>query len=265
MVQAPIFHVNGDDPEAVLFVSQLAVDYRQTFNKDVVIDLVCYRRRGHNEADEPSGTQPLMYQKIKSQRSTRDLYAETLIAENVVDKAGDNGLIDSYRTALESGEHVAKSLIHEPNEKLFVDWTPYLGHDNDCPSDTRIDLKAMQELAAKVNHVPEGFPIQKQVAKIYEDRHKMAAGGTPINWGFAEVLAYASIVDAGQSVRLTGQDVGRGTFSHRHAVLHNQSDASVHVPLQHIDEEQPSFTIHDSLLSEEAVLAFEYGLSLIHI
>lgn len=259
MVQAPIFHVNGDDPEAVLFVSQLAVDYRQTFNKDVVIDLVCYRRRGHNEADEPSGTQPLMYQKIKNQRTTRDLYADKLIAENVVDKAGDDELIDNYRTALESGEHVAKSLIHEPNEKLFVDWTPYLGHDSDCPCDTRIELKAMQELAARVNHVPEGFPIQRQVAKIYEDRHKMAAGATPINWGFAELLAYGSLVDSGHAVRLTGQDVGRGTFSHRHAVLHNQSDASVHIPLQHVAEDQPSFTIHDSLLSEEAVLAFEYG------
>ncbi len=259
MVQAPIFHVNGDDPEAVLFVSQMAVDYRQQFHKDVVIDLVCYRRRGHNEADEPSGTQPLMYQKIKKQTTTRDLYTAKLIAEGLLNKEQDTQAIDNYRKMLESGAHVAKSLIHEPNEKLFVDWTPYLGHDTDCPSDTSIDLKKLQNIAARVNHVPEGFPIQRQVSKIYEDRHKMAAGATPINWGFAELLAYGSLLEEGHPVRLTGQDVGRGTFSHRHAVLHNQKDASVFVPLQNISEIQPQFTIHDSLLSEEAVLAFEYG------
>jgi 2-oxoglutarate dehydrogenase E1 component len=259
MVQAPIFHVNGDDPEAVLFVSQMAVDYRQQFNKDVVIDLICYRRRGHNEADEPSGTQPLMYKQIKKQRTTRDLYADKLIAEAVVSKELDDELIESYRKAVESGAHVAKSLIHEPNEKLFVDWAPYLGHDWDCPSDTSIDLKQLQELAARVNAIPEGFPIQRQVGKIYEDRHKMAAGAAPINWGFAETLAYGSIIEAGNPVRLTGQDVGRGTFSHRHAVLHSQNDGAVHVPLQHLAEDQPAFSIYDSLLSEEAVLAFEYG------
>ncbi len=259
MVQAPIFHVNGDDPEAVLFVSQMAVDYRQQFNKDVVIDLTCYRRRGHNEADEPSGTQPLMYKQIKKQRTTRDLYAEKLIAEGYLSKEQDEEVIDGYRKAVECGEHVAKSLIHEPNEKLFVDWAPYLGHDADYPCDTSIDLKHLQNLANKLNHIPEGFPLQRQVAKIYEDRHKMTAGATPINWGFAETLAYATLIDAGHAVRLTGQDVGRGTFSHRHAVLHNQNDASTYVPLQNINEEQPQFTIHDSLLSEEAVLAFEYG------
>ncbi|MCP3906974.1 MAG: 2-oxoglutarate dehydrogenase E1 component [Oceanicoccus sp.] len=259
MVQAPIFHVNADDPEAVLFVSQMAVDYRQQFNKDIVIDLVCYRRRGHNEADEPSGTQPLMYQQIKKQRTTRDLYADKLIAQSLITKDYDTEVIESYRRALESGEHVAKSLVHEPNEKLFVDWNPYLGHDWDCPCDTRIDLKKLQEVAAKINAIPEGFPIQRQVGKIYEDRHKMAAGATPINWGFAETLAYGTLLDAGNPIRLTGQDVGRGTFSHRHAVLHSQNDASIHVPLQHIAEDQPTFTIHDSLLSEEAVLAFEYG------
>ena len=259
MVQAPIFHVNGDDPEAVLFVSQMAVDFRQQFKKDVVLDLVCYRRRGHNEADEPSGTQPLMYQKIRTQRSTRDLYADKLIAENIIDKAYDDEQIQQYRQALESGTHVAKSLIHEPNEKLFVDWSPYLGHDWDCPCDTSLDLKELQHVAQRINAIPEGFPVQKQVAKVYEDRRKMAAGGLPINWGFAETLAYGSLLNSGHAIRITGQDVGRGTFSHRHAVLHNQSDASVHIPLKHVTEKQPSFDIYDSLLSEEAVLAFEYG------
>ena len=259
MVQAPIFHVNADDPEAVLFVSQMAVDYRQQFKKDIVIDLICYRRRGHNEADEPSGTQPLMYQKIKVQRTARDLYADKLIAENVLSKEDDDEGIANYRKMLENGEHMVKSLVHEPDAKMFIDWTPYLGHDYDCPCDTSIDLKVLQETAGRVNHVPEGFPIQRQVSKIYEDRRKMAAGALPINWGFAEVLAYGTLIDAGNPIRLTGQDVGRGTFSHRHAVLHNQSDASVHVPLQQMASGQPAFTIHDSLLSEEAVLAFEYG------
>lgn len=259
MVQAPIFHVNADDPEAVLFVSEMAVDYRQQFKKDVVIDLVCYRRRGHNEADEPSGTQPLMYQKIKAQRTARDLYADKLVAQGVITKAQDVEAIESYRSALESGEHVALSLVHEPDESMFVDWNPYLGHDWDTPGDTTIDLKKMQEIAGRMNHVPDGFPLQRQVAKIYEDRRRMAGGAMPINWGFAEILAYATLLDDGYPVRLTGQDVGRGTFSHRHAVLHNQKDASTLVPLEHISDGQSSMTIHDSFLSEEAVLAFEYG------
>lgn len=260
MVQAPVFHVNADDPEAVLFVSELAVDFRQTFHKDVVIDLVCYRRRGHNEADEPSGTQPLMYQKIRKQRTTRDLYADALIAEGVITKEQDDQAMSEYRAALENGEHVVKSLVHESNEELFVDWTPYLGHDWDtCSADTRIDAKKLKDVAGRMNHVPDNFPIQKQVAKIYEDRAKMTAGAMPINWGFAETLAYASLLDAGHPVRITGQDVGRGTFSHRHVVLHNQNDASVYVPLQNLEINQPRFTIHDSFLSEEAVLAFEYG------
>lgn len=259
MVQAPIFHVNGDDPEAVLFVSQLATDFRQEFKKDVVIDLVCYRRRGHNEADEPSGTQPMMYAKIKSQTTTRDIYAAKLIQEKLLTKEQDDQFINEYRSVLESGQHVVKSLVHEPDSKMFVDWTPYLGHEWDCPADTTMDLKDLQELAGRVNLVPEGFPIQRQVAKIYDDRRKMLAGAMPINWGFAETLAYGSLVDNGYPVRLTGQDVGRGTFSHRHAVLHNQKDASAYVPLKNLSEDQADFTIFDSFLSEEAVLAFEYG------
>ncbi|WP_026244470.1 2-oxoglutarate dehydrogenase E1 component [Dasania marina] len=259
MVQAPIFHVNGDDPEAVLFVSQIATDFRQEFKKDVVVDLVCYRRRGHNEADEPSGTQPLMYKLIKKQRTTRDLYSDRLITEGVLSKELDEQLMNEYRSSLESGQHVVKSLVHEPDKELFVDWSPYIGHDWDCPADTTIDLKQLQEIAVRVNTVPEGFPVQRQVSKIYEDRRKMLAGALPINWGFAETLAYGTLLEAGYPVRLTGQDVGRGTFSHRHAVLHNQNDGSAYVPLKNLAEDQPEFTIFDSLLSEEAVLAFEYG------
>jgi 2-oxoglutarate dehydrogenase E1 component len=261
MVQAPILHVNGDDPEAVMFVTQLAVDYRNEFKKDVVIDLVCYRRRGHNEADEPSATQPLMYKVIKSLKTTRTLYAAELEDKGVADAAAIKQMEEDYRNALEDGKHVVKSLVTEPNEKMFVDWSPYLGHDNDVQASTKVDIKRLQELANQLQEVPEGFQVQRQVNKILEDRRKMAAGALPINWGFAETMAYGTLLDEGYPIRLTGQDVGRGTFSHRHAVLHNQKDGSSYCSLQNLSDDQPTYTIHDSLLSEEAVLGFEYGYS----
>ncbi|MCF5132812.1 2-oxoglutarate dehydrogenase E1 component, partial [Pseudomonas sp. PA-6-4F] len=261
MIQAPILHVNGDDPEAVLFVTQLAVDYRMQFKRDVVIDLVCYRRRGHNEADEPSGTQPLMYQQITKQRTTRELYAESLTKAGVVDDARVQAKVDEYRNALDNGLHVVKSLVKEPNKELFVDWRPYLGHTWTARHDTSFDLKTLQELSAKLLEIPEGFVVQRQVAKIYEDRQKMQAGGLPINWGYAETMAYATLAFEGHPIRMTGQDIGRGTFSHRHAVLHNQKDAGTYIPLQNLYEGQPRFDLYDSFLSEEAVLAFEYGYS----
>ncbi|MEZ5573313.1 MAG: 2-oxoglutarate dehydrogenase E1 component [Halioglobus sp.] len=259
MVQAPIFHVNADDPEAVFFVTQLAVDYRTEFKKDVVIDLVCYRRRGHNEADEPSVTQPLMYKKIAKHKTTQELYAEKLVNEGLIDEAEVQGLIDRYREALDRGAPLVSSLVSEPNKTLFVDWSPYLGHDWTMECDTRMEMQSLQALAHNTNVAPDSFPLQRQVSKILEDRRKMAAGAMPLNWGFAENLAYASLLEEGYPVRLTGQDVGRGTFSHRHAVLHNQKDGSAYIPLQHISDHQAKFVIHDSLLSEEAVLAFEYG------
>lgn len=261
MIQAPILHVNGDDPEAVLFVTQLAIDYRMQFKRDVVIDLVCYRRRGHNEADEPSGTQPLMYQQITKQRTTRELYADSLITAGVVDDARVQAKIDEYRNALDNGLHVVKSLVKEPNKELFVDWRPYLGHAWTARHDTSFDLKTLQELSAKLLEIPDGFVVQRQVAKIYEDRQKMQAGGLPINWGYAETMAYATLAFEGHPIRMTGQDIGRGTFSHRHAVLHNQKDAGTYIPLQNLYEGQPRFDLYDSFLSEEAVLAFEYGYS----
>ncbi|SEI72967.1 2-oxoglutarate dehydrogenase E1 component [Pseudomonas sp. NFR16] len=261
MIQAPILHVNGDDPEAVMFVTQLAIDYRMQFKRDVVIDLVCYRRRGHNEADEPSGTQPLMYQQISKQRTTRELYADALAAAGVLDAAAAQAKVDEYRNALDNGMHVVKSLVKEPNKELFVDWRPYLGHAWTARHDTRFDLKTLQELSAKLMELPEGFVVQRQVQKIYEDRQKMQAGGLPINWGYAETMAYATLAFEGHPVRITGQDVGRGTFSHRHAVLHNQKDATTYVPLQNLYAGQPRFDLYDSFLSEEAVLAFEYGYS----
>ncbi|KPX10809.1 2-oxoglutarate dehydrogenase E1 component [Pseudomonas savastanoi] len=261
MIQAPILHVNGDDPEAVMFVTQLAIDYRMQFKRDIVIDLVCYRRRGHNEADEPSGTQPLMYQQITKQRTTRELYAEHLIKTGILDEARVQAKVDDYRSALDNGLHVVKSLVKEPNKELFVDWRPYLGHAWTARHDTRFDLKTLQELSAKLMELPEGFVVQRQVQKIYEDRQKMQAGGLPINWGYAETMAYATLAFEGHPIRMTGQDIGRGTFSHRHAVLHNQKDAGTYIPLQNLYSGQPRFDLYDSFLSEEAVLAFEYGYS----
>ncbi|CAM3601036.1 2-oxoglutarate dehydrogenase E1 component [Pseudomonas wadenswilerensis] len=261
MIQAPILHVNGDDPEAVLFVTQLAVDYRMQFKRDVVIDLVCYRRRGHNEADEPNGTQPLMYQQIAKQRTTRELYADALTQSGRLDAERVQAKVDEYRNALDNGLHVVKSLVKEPNKELFVDWRPYLGHAWTARHDTRFDLKTLQELSAKLLELPEGFVVQRQVSKIYEDRQKMQAGGLPINWGYAETMAYATLAFEGHPIRMTGQDIGRGTFSHRHAVLHNQKDASTYIPLQNLYKGQPRFDLYDSFLSEEAVLAFEYGYS----
>ena len=261
IVGAPILHVNGDDPEAVYFATKLALDYRMEFHKDVVVDLVCYRRRGHNEADEPSATQPMMYSKIKSHTTTRDLYAQSLFSEGVLSKEDDKTLVESYRDALDTGEHVVKSLVKEPNKELFVDWTPYLGHEWTARHDTRVAVSTLQELGQKLCNIPEGFVMQRQVGKIVEDRLKMAAGALPINWGFAELLAYATLSMEGSEVRITGQDVGRGTFSHRHAVLHNQKDGTTLVNLARLADDQPRFQIWDSLLSEEAVLAFEYGYS----
>lgn len=258
MVRAPIVHVNGDDPEACLFAIRLAVDYRMQFKKDVVVDLVCYRRRGHNEAEEPKKTQPLMYQRIDVHPTTRALYAGGLFGEGVIDRATLDRMVDDYRAALEAGEHVALALVQEPDSSLFVDWMPYLGHDRDAPGDTRIELSTIRELAGRLNTVPEGFALHRQVQKILDDRKRMAAGAMLINWGFAETMAYATLVTEGFDVRLTGQDVGVGTFSHRHASLYNQKDGRRIVPLNLLANDA-TFDVYDSLLSEEGVLAFEYG------
>jgi 2-oxoglutarate dehydrogenase E1 component len=259
MVQAPILHVNGDNPDAVMFAAMLAIDYRYEFGKDIVIDLVCYRRRGHNETDEPSATQPQMYEIIRKHPTTKTLYADKLVSEGVLSRAEADKLSDDYRASLDRGEFVVHNLVREPDTSLFVNWDPYLDHDWRMPADTSIDLKKLQAVAAKTCAVPDGIQVQRQVAKIYDDRRKMAGGALPLNWGMAELLAYATLLDEGYPVRLTGQDVGRGTFSHRHAVVHNQKDGKTYLPLKALSEDQERFDIYDSVLSEEAVLAFEYG------
>jgi len=259
MVGAPVFHVNGDDPEAVLFVTELAMDYRNEFKQDVVIDLVCYRRRGHNETDEPSSTQPMMYAAIRSHKTTRTLYSEKLVQEGVVSQEESDQITDVYRASLDRGDHVVSGLVSEPDASLFVDWSPYIGHDWTEYADTGYPIKELQELGQKFCDIPDGVRVQRQVSKIYDDRRKMVGGALPINWGMAEIFAYATLLKQGHRIRFTGQDCRRGTFSHRHAVISSQNDGSTYYPLSNLFEGQPDCDIYDSLLSEEAVLAFEYG------
>lgn len=258
MIEAPIFHVNADDPEAVVCVARLALDYRMAFNKNVVIDLVCYRRHGHNEADEPSGTQPLMYQKIRQLPATRERYATQLLAEGTLDQAIADQMLKDYYSALDKGDPVIQLLNSTPGE-LTVNWKRYLDQSWDVKADTTHDLKKLQGLASKMLSIPKSFNLQTQVEKLFESRLKMNAGESPIDWGFAENLAYASLLNAGHDVRLVGQDSGRGTFAHRHAALHDQKTDERYIPLQHLTDKQGRFTVIDSILSEEAVLAFEYG------
>ena len=259
MVDTPIFHVNGDDPEAAIFVTRLALDYRMAFNKDVVIDLVCYRRHGHNEADEPSVTQPLMYQAIRALETTRTLYAGKLLKEGVITEEDDRTLVSTYRASLESGSIVVEDFLHDVQGDSMVDWTPFLGRSWQEATETGMELTSLQQLAIESLNIPDGFELHPRAEKIVSDRRKMASGDLPLDWGMAEILAYASLLKDNFGVRISGQDSGRGTFSHRHAALHDRSGGGVHRPLQHLFEEQPRFRIIDSLLSEEAVLAFEYG------
>lgn len=261
MVQAPVFHVNGDDPEAVVFVSQLALDYRMEFKKDVVIDIVCYRRRGHNEGDEPAITQPIMYETIRKHPTALASYAKKIIAEGALPEDDYEPRLLAYRDALDEGKAVAWDFLTEPDTSMHVDWRPYLGHKWDIPSDTTFDMKRFKELTDILQELPDGFVMQKQVAKIMDDRKKMGAGAMAINWGFGEIMAYATLLDEGYSIRLTGQDVRRGTFSHRHAILHDQKTGNGYMPLVQLEQEDNKLYIYDSLLSEEAVLGFEYGYS----
>ncbi|MBW3694460.1 2-oxoglutarate dehydrogenase E1 component [Vibrio sp. T187] len=257
MVQAPIFHVNADDPEAVAFVARLALDYRNTFGRDVVIDLVCYRRHGHNEADEPNATQPLMYQKIKKHPTPRKLYADVLIDRGEFDIETATQLVNEYRDALDHGEVVVKEW--RPMALHSVDWAPYLGHDWNIEWDNEVELERLKDLGTKLCQYPDSHKLQSRVNKLYNDRISMINGEKQIDWGMAETLAYATLVDDGKRIRISGQDSGRGTFFHRHSVLHNQTDASTYVPLANIHDKQGPFQVFDSVLSEEAVLAFEYG------
>ena len=261
MIEAPILHVNADDPEAVIFVTRFALRYRQTFRKDIVIDLVCYRRLGHNEADEPAATQPLMYRAIRQHAPVRKLYAERLAAAGVLTLAEADQLAEQYRQALDEGRHQVHPSLGMIGNKYTVDWSLYQGGDVRESAATAVAAPKLAALGRRILQYPDGFTLHPRVAQIVINRSKMLKGTLPLDWGCAETLAYASLLDDGFAVRISGQDCGRGTFFHRHAVLHDQNSDNTYIPLQHIAEAQPQFEIIDSLLSEEAVLGFEYGFS----
>ncbi len=259
MVQAPIFHVNADDPEAVVFITQVALDYRMRFNKDVIIDLICYRRHGHNEADEPTVTQPLMYKKIKSLATTRQCYADKLVLAGVISESDAELLVDDYRSSLDEGHIVVEDFLAQVKNEYAVDWIPYLNTTWDSEVITGVAASQLREIAARLQELPKEFALHPRITKVMADRRKMMEGELPLDWGMAETLAYASLLKDGYSVRLSGQDSARGTFFHRHAALHDQNSAEVYVPLRNLFDAQPRFLAINSLLSEEAVLAFEYG------
>jgi 2-oxoglutarate dehydrogenase E1 component len=265
MVEAPIFHVNGDDPEAVLFVTRLALDFRQSFHKDVVIDIVCFRKLGHNEQDEPAVTQPLMYKKIAQHPGTRKLYADKLVIQGVVKESEPEERIKTYRATLDAGQQTVSPVLSNFKSKFAVDWAPFLGAKWTDAADTHVPLEQLKRLSERITWVSEDFRLHPSVARVIEARKQMAAGKLPVDWGMAETLAYASLLSNGYDVRLSGQDSARGTFAHRHAVLHDQDrerwDQGSYVPLQNIGKDQGNFVVIDSVLSEEAVLGFEYGFA----
>ncbi|MEM7540839.1 MAG: 2-oxoglutarate dehydrogenase E1 component [Pseudomonadota bacterium] len=259
MVQAPIFHVNGDDPEAVAMVAKIAVEYRMEFSKDIVIDLICYRKHGHSEADEPAATQPIMYQHVKNHPGTQKIYADKLIAENVLTQGDVEALASEYVNALEENRVVSRPYSDGIDSRFNINFDPYRGGDWRAEADTKLDEKTFQRLGEGLTEIPEGFTLHRALKKVLQDRAAMTAGDKDCDWGFAESLAYASVVTSGWPVRLSGQDSGRGTFFHRHAVIHDQKTGETHLPLQNLSSDQAPFLVINSTLSEEAVLAFEYG------
>ena len=265
MIEAPIFHVNGDDPEAVALVTQIAMEYRQEFKKDVVIDIVCFRKLGHNEQDEPMVTQPLMYKRIAQHPGTRKLYADKLVAQGVIADGDAEQMIKDYRAALDEGRHLIDPVISDYNSKFSIDWSPYIGVPYTEKCDTTVSINELQRLSNRLTSIPPNFTLHSRVQKIIDDRRQMGEGKLSVDWGMGENLAYASLVAAGYNIRVSGEDVGRGTFFHRHAALHDQNrekwDEGTFWPLQNIQENQGRFMCFDSVLSEEAVLAFEYGFA----
>ena len=258
MVQAPIFHVNGDDPEAARTAARLALQYRMEFGGDAIIDIVCYRRHGHNEADEPSITQPMMYGKINAKSPPRQIYADILAKQGLVSAAQAKDMVEAYRRQLDTG-HVVAGQVIDPNKALImVDWAPYLGDVWDDGTATTVDPLALPKLARKLAEAPDDFVVHPRVQKVLDARVAMAEGKTPMDWGCAELLACATILEDGYDIRLSGQDAGRGTFAHRHVTMHDQSRARIHIPMQHLNG-KGKYLVINSFLSEEAVLAFEYG------
>ena len=259
MVQAPILHVNGDDPEAVAFIARLALEYRTEFKKDVIVDMICFRRHGHSEADEPAATQPIMYRQVRKHPGVRRLYSDRLVAEGVVTQAQVDDMARVYVESLESNRSVSGTKATNVDTKFLINYAPYVGTRWDTPVNTSISEEMVARYTERLTTIPEHFSLHPTVKRIMDNRRMMGAGEVPMDWGFAECMAYAALLDQGFPVRISGQDSGRGTFFHRHAVIHNQDDGATWLPLQHIREGQPSFLVINSTLSEEAVLAFEYG------
>jgi 2-oxoglutarate dehydrogenase E1 component len=265
MIEAPVFHVNGDDPEAVVFATRLALDFRMTFGRDVVVDIVCFRKLGHNEQDTPSLTQPLMYKRIGQHPGTRKLYADKLTTQGVLAEGEGDEMVKAYRQYMEDGQRTIEPVLTDYKSKYAIDWTPYLGAKWTDQADTGVPIAELKRIGERITTVPEGFTPHPLVNKLLNDRRAMAAGDLNLDWGMGEHLAFATLVASGYAVRITGQDSGRGTFTHRHSVLHDQNRASwndgTYIPLQNVVEGQAPFTVIDSVLSEEAVLGFEYGYS----
>jgi 2-oxoglutarate dehydrogenase E1 component len=263
MIEAPVLHVNGDDPDAVVLATQLAVQYRTEFKKDVVVDIVCFRKLGHNEQDTPAVTQPLMYKKIAQHPGTRKLYADRLAAQGVTAPDYGDQLVAQYRAAMDAGRHTVDPVLSNYKSKYAVDWMPFLGKKWTDSADTAVPLAELKRLSERITTVPANFKLHPLVEKVIADRRAMGKGELPLDWGMGEHLAFASLVASGYAVRLSGEDSGRGTFSHRHAVLHDQNrdkwDDGTYIPLQNVTDKQAPFTVIDSILSEEAVLGFEYG------
>ncbi|PIZ21491.1 MAG: 2-oxoglutarate dehydrogenase E1 component [Comamonadaceae bacterium CG_4_10_14_0_8_um_filter_57_29] len=261
-VEAPVMHVNGDDPEAVVMAMQWALEYRMEFRKDVVLDIICFRKLGHNEQDTPALTQPLMYKKIAAHPGTRKLYADKLSAQGLGATLGDD-MFKAYRVAMDAGKHTVDPVLTNFKSKYAVDWSPFLGKKWTDAGDTAIPMAEWKRLAEKITTIPASVHPHPLVKKVYDDRAAMGRGDIPVDWGMGEHMAFASLVASGYPVRLSGEDCGRGTFTHRHAVIHDQSrekwDVGTYVPLQNVAENQASFSVIDSILSEEAVLGFEYG------
>jgi 2-oxoglutarate dehydrogenase E1 component len=263
MIEAPVLHVNGDDPEAVVLCTQLALEYRQEFNKDVVVDIICFRKLGHNEQDTPALTQPLMYKKIGVHPGTRKLYGDKLVAQGVLPPEGPDEMVKGFRAAMDAGKHTVDPVLTNYKSKYAVDWAPFLGKKWTDAADTALPLTEVKRLAERITTLPEKFKAHPLVEKVLADRAAMGRGEINVDWGMGEHLAFASLVASGYGVRLSGEDCGRGTFTHRHAVLHDQNrerwDEGTYTPLQNVADSQAPFVVIDSLLSEEAVLGFEYG------
>ncbi len=259
MVQAPIFHVNGDDPDAVAMAAQMAVDFRMEFNKDVVIDMICYRKHGHSEADEPAATQPVMYHHIRNHPGVRRIYTDKLISEGVITEGDAEAMASEYINALENNVVVSRPYANVVDSRYNINFEPFRDSHWRTEVETCLSAAEVKKLTQRFTQVPDGFNLHRAVKRLISDRQLMGCGDKDADWGYAETLAYASLITTGSPVRISGQDSGRGTFFHRHAVMHDQKTGETHLPLQNMASDQAPFLVINSTLSEEAVLAYDFG------